>query len=450
MKYQAIYRPQSYKHLLNISGSKYIFGFLRIFMLISLIVMFLPWTQNIATEGRIIAINPDQRPQNIQTFIPGRITKWYVKEGDLVKKGDTIIFITEVKDKYLDPELIAKTRQQLDAKIQSADSYSDKIRAIDQQTEATINLQQIKTYQAKNFVEQSRLKVQADSIDLQAAITNLQTEDVQLKRMEQLYNAGLKSLTDLELKRQKYQDALAKKISAEAKFLSSKNQLINAIADLSAIETEFREKINKLESDKFSTYGNLFDTNAMIAKMSNEYSNLVIRNNMYYILAPQDGYITKVTRTGIGEIVKENEILLTIMPAKYDLGAEFFIEPIDLPLVHKYQHVQVMFDGWPTIVFSGWPGVSHGTFEAKVIAIDQYISENGKYRIIVAPKTDNYPWPDALRVGTGAKGFILLKDVPIWYEAWRKFNGFPPDFYTGKVEEVSDKKSSDKSETKEE
>jgi hypothetical protein len=25
----------------------------------------------------------------------------------------------------------------------------------------------------------------------------------------------------------------------------------------------------------------------------------------------------------------------------------------------------------------------------------------------------------------------MLKDVPIWYELWRQFNGFPPD-YIGK------------------
>jgi membrane fusion protein, adhesin transport system len=34
-----------------------------------------------------------------------------------------------------------------------------------------------------------------------------------------------------------------------------------------------------------------------------------------------------------------------------------------------------------------------------------------------------------LRVGSGARGFALLNDVPIWYELWRQLNGFPPNFY---------------------
>ena len=61
--------------------------------------------------------------------------------------------------------------------------------------------------------------------------------------------------------------------------------------------------------------------------------------------------------------------------------------------------------------------------------LDNFISPNGKYRILVAPDTDDRPWPDALRVGSGAIGFALLRDVPVWYELWRQLNGFPPDLY---------------------
>ena len=88
-----------------------------------------------------------------------------------------------------------------------------------------------------------------------------------------------------------------------------------------------------------------------------------------------------------------------------------------------------MFDGWPTVVFSGWPNLSYGTFGGEVVAIDNFISQNGKYRILVAPDPNDVEWPDALRPGSGANGLILLTDVPIWYELWRNLNGFPPDFY---------------------
>jgi hypothetical protein len=36
------------------------------------------------------------------------------------------------------------------------------------------------------------------------------------------------------------------------------------------------------------------------------------------------------------------------------------------------------------------------------------------------------PWPEQLRVGSGVVGWVMLDDVPIWYELWRQLNGFPP------------------------
>nr|MBA3901083.1 hypothetical protein [Bacteroidota bacterium] len=39
-------------------------------------------------------------------------------------------------------------------------------------------------------------------------------------------------------------------------------------------------------------------------------------------------------------------------------------------------------------------------------------------------------WPKILGVGSGVYGWALLKDVPIGYELWRQFNGFPPDLVT--------------------
>ena len=66
----------------------------------------------------------------------------------------------------------------------------------------------------------------------------------------------------------------------------------------------------------------------------------------------------------------------------------------------------------------------------KVVAVERFISPNGKYRVLLAPDPDEQPWPEALRIGAGANTLALLEDVPIWYELWRKLNGFPPNYYT--------------------
>jgi hypothetical protein len=49
--------------------------------------------------------------------------------------------------------------------------------------------------------------------------------------------------------------------------------------------------------------------------------------------------------------------------------------------------------------------------------------------LVVTEDKNERSWPGDLKLGTGAVGFALLKDVPIWYELWRQINGFPADYY---------------------
>jgi hypothetical protein len=49
--------------------------------------------------------------------------------------------------------------------------------------------------------------------------------------------------------------------------------------------------------------------------------------------------------------------------------------------------------------------------------------------VLIKEDPTEKPWPKQLKIGTGAQGIALLKDVPVWYELWRNINGFPPDYY---------------------
>lgn len=405
-----------------------------------LIVLLLPWTQNIRAFGNVTALRPDQRPQTIHSVIAGRIEKWYVQEGDLVRKGDTILFISEIKDDYFDPNLLERTNEQLKAKEMSVSSYMEKIKANDNQILALTQSLKLKREQAYNKLMQAYLTVKSDSIDLVASKTNLEVANEQFNRMKELYAKGLKSLTDLESRKLKLQETQAKVIAQENKLLSARNQIINAKIELSAINADYTDKISKSESDKFSAMSDMYDAEAVVTKMQNQYVNYVVRSGMYYILAPQDGYITKAIKTGLGETIKEGAEIISIMPANFDLAVEIYVAPIDVPLLEKGSIVRVQFDGWPAIVFSGWPSVSYGTYGGKVVAIDNFISENGKYRLLVVPDKNDHPWPKDLRIGGGVNSMMLLKDVPVWYELWRKINGFPPDFYKNKGSQKPAKK----------
>jgi multidrug resistance efflux pump len=392
--------------------------------------MMLPWTQNIRAKGKITTLDPSHRPQSIYSTIGGRIERWYVREGDTVRKGDTIAFLSEIKSDYFDPDLLDRTKLQVKAKEMSVKSYESKADALAGQLSALQEARKLKLEQAVNKIQQSRLKIMSDSIELEAAKIDYSIAAAQLIRTDSMYRSGIKSLTDLEEKRKKAQETLAKKIAYENKVLISRNELLNAQIELGSITNDYADKIAKSQSEQFSTLSSLYDAQGSVAKLNNQYSNYEVRSQFYYVLAPQDGYVSKILKKGLGEVIKENDELVQIMPKDFqdDLCVEMYIEPMDYPLLQVGQTVRFIFDGWPAFVFSGWPDQSFGTFGGQVYAIDNMTQENGKYRILVIP-ADKKGWPKALRVGTGADGMILLNDVPLWYELWRQLNGFPPNFY---------------------
>jgi adhesin transport system membrane fusion protein len=437
-----IERYNSYKMLFDKDSNKEtrkIF-ILSILILFLIILMFLPWTQTIKGSGKVTTLKPNQRPQQINSIIPGKINKWYVKEGDMVNAGDTLLFISEIKDDYLDPNLIERTEEQIITKSGSISYYNSKAGQIDNQMAALIDARALKLSQINNKIQQAKLYIVSDSIALVAAKSELEIASLQYKRQEELYTQGLKSLTELEQRKQKLQDVKAKKTIAENKYINAKNDLINAQLELLAIEKEYSEKIAKVNSDKYSTLSDAINAQGEIAKLSNKKQNYQIRNSFYYITAPQDGQITKTIKAGIGEVIKEGELLIAITPKFIDKAVEMYIEPIDLPLAVIGKKVSLQFDGYPAIVFSGWPNNSYGTFEGVVTSIDNNISENGKFRLLIKEYKNGKPWPDNLKIGAGAIGFALLNDVAIGYEIWRQLNGFPPDFYQPKNQKDDKKK----------
>ncbi len=408
---------------------KWLSNSLLVLFLWALIIMFLPWTQNINSSGRVTALDPAERPQTIHATIPGRVEKWFVEEGQFVKEGDTIVFISEVKDDYFDPQLLGRTKNQIEAKELAMQSYQQKVVALENQINALKENLTLKLKQAQNKLIQAELKISSDSIEFRAAKNNFEIAEKQFNRQQELYKQGLVSLTNLEVRELKFQESIAKLISSENKLISSQNEYINAKIELNAIKNEYADKIAKTQSERASALSQQFDADVEIAKLNNQLSNYSIRAGFRFITAPQDCYINKALITGIGETMKEGDAIVSITPALHNKAVELFVSPVDLPLVRIGDKVRIIFDGWPVFVFSGWPNVSFGTFGGVVVAIDQNVSENGQFRLLVAYDENDVDWPKQIRMGGGAKGILLLKDVPIWYEIWRQLNGFPPDFY---------------------
>ena len=396
-------------------------------------ILFVPWTQNINTSGIVTTQFQEQRPQQINSIIPGKIIKWWVKEGDFVQKGDTIVELADTKDDYLDPRLIERTNDQLIAKKQKVDFYDSKITNIKGQIVAIEEGFKLKESAIRNKIQQLERKILIDSAELSAAKIDLEVGTNQYNRAGKMLNDGIISLVDYERRTQSFNKAKAGFQEKQQKFLNTKQDVLIARIELNTLKQDVNDKLFKLKGDIANSNSEKSTVIAEVAKNENELSNYRIRGGQKWLVAPQTGQIIKAKKAGINEIVKEGEMIVEIVPNSFKYAIELFVKPMDLALINKGQDVRLQFDGYPAIVFSGWPNSSYGTFAGKISAIETNRNENGQFRVLIIPDMTEKNWPSNLKIGTGAQGFALLNDVPIWYELWRQLNGFPPDFYTLEV-----------------
>lgn len=395
--------------------ARWLVGMLLLFFLI----LFLPWQQNIRGKGKVTALSPSNRAQTIETTIAGRIQVWKIKEGQFVNKSDTIAIISEVKEKYFDPQMLARLQQVITAKEQSLQSKEQKAKALQRQIRALEDGMRTKMDQAKAKLEAERVR-----------FSNFKN---QYERNKKLFEAGNIPLT-------KFQDI-------EYKYQGSEADFVNAEIEIERVQAEYLDKINKAESDLNNTLSEQFDTLADLAKLRNELSNMEIRSQQYFILAPQAGYVVKATQAGIGETIKEGDPVCTIMPQSQDVAVEMHVKAMDVPLISRGRKVRIEFDGFPALQFSGWPSISVGTFGGTVEVIDYVNSKPGEFRILVIPDKTDVAWPKQVRMGSGIKAWVMLDDVRVWYELWRQLNGFPPSLYQEPIDEEAKAKNKESKES---
>lgn len=87
--------------------------------LVLAVMFFVPWVQTAPGTGQVGTLHPEDRVQAVTALVPGRVERWYVQDGQLVKRGDPIAKIVDN-----DPELITRLnaeRQQVVTEIAAAE-----------------------------------------------------------------------------------------------------------------------------------------------------------------------------------------------------------------------------------------------------------------------------------------------------------------------------------------
>lgn len=141
-----------------------------------LFMLFTPWVQTAGGAGRVMALNPNDRMQEINALVPGRIQEWYVQDGSKVKVGDPIVRIVDNDPQLL--ERLNSERMQVEAKFAAAQT-NVRTAEIDQQRMKNLFDRGLA---ARRDYEQALIKVEELRAVMAEAAAELNRVDVNISR----------------------------------------------------------------------------------------------------------------------------------------------------------------------------------------------------------------------------------------------------------------------------
>ena len=411
-------------------------------MLIATICLmaFAPWQQTVTGEGYVVAYAPRERQQTLEAIIEGRIIRWNEElfENARVAKGD---FIAEISD--IDVGYSVRLGEQLANTASILESSKKIVNATEGQLNAYRQVQKEVEAAQNAYVQSATQKVSAAEQKLaiaEAAIPQLKAAYARAKELHAAGNIALEKLQEIE----------RKLLESEGKVKEESANLSAARAELMGKQSDREAYIHKAAADVSYYEGALDKARAEAEKADKELNDMkskVARQDQL-ITAPFDGYIVHISSNGGSQLVKKGDPICTLVPYTKDRAVQIWLDGNDAPLVEAGRHVRLQFEGWPAIQFAGWPSVAVGTFGGTVVSVDMVDNGKGKFRCQILPDaTDSEHWPEErfLRQGVRANGWVLLEQVPLWFEVWRKLNGFPP---TVEVDSTKSEKSASKDEGK--
>jgi multidrug resistance efflux pump len=386
------------------------------------LMAFAPWQQTITGEGYVVAYAPRERQQTLEATIEGRIMRWNeeLMENARVAKGDFIAEIRDIDDQY---------SVRLAGQLENTSAIQESSRKIVEATEGQLNAYrrvQTEVEAAQNAYVQSAMQ------KVSAAEQKLAIAEAAIPQLEAAYDRAKELHAEGNIATEKLQEIERKLLESRGKVKEESANLSAARAELMGKQSDREAYIHKAAADVSYYEGALDKAKAEVSKADKEMHDMeskVARQNTQQIIAPFDGYIVHLSSNGGSQLVKKGDAICTLVPYTKDRAVQIWLDGNDAPLVEAGRHVRLQFEGWPAIQFAGWPSVAVGTFGGTVVSVDMVDNGKGKFRCQVLPdSTETVDWPEErfLRQGVRANGWVLLEQVPLWFEVWRKLNGFPP------------------------
>ncbi|WP_291989003.1 HlyD family efflux transporter periplasmic adaptor subunit [Luteitalea sp.] len=390
--------------------------------LLVVVIVFLvvtPWQQNIPGSGRVIAFSPEERLQQVEAVIDGRIVKWHVVEGSTVRRGDPIVELTDN-----DPAILDRLGEERNQNLRTIEQSQSRAGSLDDRVASLIDTLTSSVEAAALREQMGRDRVVAAEQGLTAARAAKITADLNIDRQRSLMTKGLTSTRGVELAELEAATRTAEVERAVATLNAARNEAASLKAELVRTRADADARVEEARAARASAESDVAKSRAELAKLDVR----VARQRTQQVTAPIDGTVLRVLARQSGELLKAGAPLAVIVPSSKKDVVELWVDGNDMPMLAVGNPARLQFEGWPALQFSGWPSIAVGTFGGRVLLIDPTDNGKGRFRVLVEPDPNDDPWPSRrfLRQGVRTNGWVLLNIVPIGYELWRQFNGFPP------------------------
>ncbi|MEG3617855.1 HlyD family type I secretion periplasmic adaptor subunit [Magnetovibrio sp. PR-2] len=335
--------------------------------------------------GEVIPLGKSKVIQHLEG---GIIQDLFIKEGDVVSEGQTLMQldlgsgganIQELQVR-LDSELLTRARLHAEAEGLSTPDFPEDVsarvpdQAIAQRQAFDARKRQLSAGLAvlNELVKQRKLEVQELEARLRASRNNLGNARERLKISTDLLKDGLTSQVDHLNVQSEVETLIGELESIEAGIPRSRAAVSEAERRLLEDETRFRreaqDELNKTEQS--------------IGRVSELLKKAEEQGVRAEIKSPIDGVIINLAYTAAGNVVKPGDPILEIVPTGENMVIESRLNPTDRGYVTEGQRAMVKITTYDFARYGGLEG------EVTLVAADTSMDEDGLpyFRVIVRPE----------------------------------------------------------------
>lgn len=319
-----------------------------LYLIVFMVVSFFAWasitklTEVTLAPGEIV---PSGQIKVVQHLNGGTISEVFVEERMLVKKGDILIKLDDVR--------ALSDLRQIEGRLASLKLRSERQEAFIMEREPNFT-PYIKTYPTMVTVQQQQLNNQVRVKELTLDVLNRQIQQ-RMSRLEQLS----KSLEAAEKHRELTEQMLSmrqgmaeKRLVTRITLLETERAAVTArgeeervLKEINLIQQELAESQSRFYESKSQILQEpleqLGQLEAQIAETEEELSKVKSRLDELWVKAPASGLIFNLSVNNQRQVIQPGAVLMQIVPDNVELQAEVRISPDDIGYLSLGQQVNL-------------------------------------------------------------------------------------------------------------